>query len=86
MNDAYSTAFMLLFVGMITVFVILASVVIIGKLIIYIIDKYFPEEVKTKIKDDIDSVINHKKLTAIVTAVDVVTKGTGRITKIEKTN
>ena len=84
MNEAYSTALMLLLVGMITVFLILTSVVFIGKLIIYLVNKYFPEEVKDKIKESIATSIDAKKLTAIVSAVDVVTRGKGRIIKIEK--
>ena len=84
MNDAYTTAFMLLLVGMITVFLILASVVIAGKLIIYIVNKYFPAEIQAQIKESITGTINSNKLSAIVSVVDIVTKGKGMITRIEK--
>ncbi len=84
MNDAYFTAFTLLIVGMITVFIILASVVLGGKLIIFIVNKYFSDEVGEKIKKSVEQLISNEKLSAIVSTVDVITKGKGRITKIEK--
>ncbi len=85
MNEAYSTAFLLLFVGMITVFIILAMVTIAGKLIIFTVNKYVPEVENENLKKGKDSVvINSKKLSAIVAAVDILTNGRARIDKIEK--
>ena len=76
----------LLGVGMITVFVILASVVIIGNLIIRFVNKYIHEEVKSQMKDSGSPTvgINSKKMAAIVSVVNLVTEGTGRVTNIEK--
>ena len=85
MSEAYSTAFLLLFVGMITVFIILAMVTFAGKLIIYTVNKYIPELENENLNKRKDSmVINSKKLSAIVAAVDILTNGRARIDKIEK--
>lgn len=85
MNDAYSTALMLLFIGMLTVFIILASVVIVGKLIIFVINRYVPEAENENLKKVKDfSFINGKKLSAIVAAVNIYTNGRAQISKIEK--
>ncbi|NOZ48244.1 MAG: oxaloacetate decarboxylase [Chlorobi bacterium] len=87
MSEAYSTAITLLFVGMFTVFTILASVVLMGKFIIFIINKFFPGELNPTIKPIASNVlINKKTLSAIVAAVEIVTKGKGRITEIKKNN
>ena len=79
-------AFQLLGVGMVTVFVILALVVIIGNLIIRFVNKFIGEEVKTQSKGSVNPTveINSKKLAAIVSVVNLVTKGTGRVSKVEK--
>jgi oxaloacetate decarboxylase gamma subunit len=79
-------AFQLLGVGMITVFIILALVVIIGNLIIMFVNKVIGEEVKisTKSANNPAVEIGSKKLSAIVSAVNIVTKGTGRVTNVEK--
>ncbi|MBW8332477.1 MAG: OadG family protein [Prolixibacteraceae bacterium] len=79
-------AFELLGVGMVTVFVILALVVIIGNLIIRFVNKFIGEEVKTQSKgsSNLTVEINSKKLAAIVSVVNLVTKGTGRVSKVEK--
>lgn len=79
-------AFELLGVGMITVFVILALVVILGNLIIRAINRYMPEiqKVSAKVADTAITGINPKKMAVIASAVNKVTNGTGRATKIEK--
>lgn len=79
-------AFQLLGVGMVTVFVILALVVIIGNLIIRFVNKFIGEEVKpqSKVSSNPTVEINSKKLAAIVSVVNLVTKGTGRVSKVEK--
>ncbi len=77
MTDSIESALSLLFIGMITVFVVLSLVVLIGNVLIYFINKYFsspPEE------DSIDP----KKVAAITAAVEVVTEGKGQINKIQK--
>ena len=88
MNVDLQTALLLLFVGMITVFVILALVVFTGKLLIWIVNKYFSEE--DRLDYDYrapyleDNVIDKKKLVAIAVAVEVVTQGRGQITQVER--
>lgn len=76
----------LLGVGMVTVFIILALVVIIGNLIIRFVNKYMGEDSKPLSKNSGTTgvEINSKKLAAIVSAVNVVTKGTGRVTDVKK--
>ena len=76
----------LILVGMITVFLILSLVVLIGNLIIGFVNKYLPEKAKQLVLDTGNSTdeISRKKLAALVTAVKIVTKGKGRVTKIEK--
>ncbi len=87
-----SKAFLLLFVGMITVIVILLLVVLSGKLLISIINRYFPmppEKIKKKRTKSVASPtrqINPKKLAAIVAAVEAVTAGRGSVTKVERVN
>lgn len=76
----------LLGVGMVTVFIILSLVVIIGNLIIRFVNKYMPEDSKPPSEKTGTSAIeiNSKKLAAIVSAVNIVTNGTGRVTNIKK--
>ena len=79
-------ALQLMGVGMITVFIILSLVVLIGNLIIRFVNKYLPEEIGSKIQKAADKAeeFNRKKVAAIVSAVKIVTEGKGRVTKIEK--
>lgn len=89
MNEPLSKAFIVLAVGMITVFTILSLVVFSGNLLIKVANKYFPEKIPQtkslphfpKKSDGIDK----SKIAAIVAAVDVITKGKGQIKNIEKT-
>ncbi|HET6556691.1 MAG TPA: OadG family protein [Prolixibacteraceae bacterium] len=76
----------LLGVGMVTVFIILSLVVLIGNLIIRFVNKYMAEDIKPPtIKSGTSSVeINSKKLAAIVSAVNIVTNGAGRVTDVKK--
>ena len=79
-------ALQLMGIGMITVFIILSLVVLIGNLIIRFVNKYLPEEVSKKVKQVASSAtdFNPKKVAAIVSAVKIVTEGKGHVTKIEK--
>ena len=79
-------ALQLMGIGMITVFIILALVVLIGNAIIRFVNKYLPEEVSKKVQQVTGHTgeINRKKVAAIVTAVKIVTEGKGHVTKIEK--
>ncbi|MEL7587042.1 MAG: OadG family protein [Prolixibacteraceae bacterium] len=84
--DNLGLAFELLGVGMITVFVILFLVVIIGNLIIRFVNEYLPGEVSggmVPVKGPATGP-DPKKVAAIASAVSILTRGKGRITKIEK--
>ncbi len=76
----------LLGVGIVTVFLILSLVVILGNVIIRFVNRFIPgvQEVSTPIGDASKSEIHPKKMAAIVSAVNMVTKGSGRVTRIKK--
>lgn len=79
-------AFELMGVGMITVFVILALVVVVGRLIILFVNRFIGPDIKSQIKTNgnLNVAIGSKKLAVIVSAVNLITKGTGRVTDIKK--
>ncbi|MCG8307000.1 MAG: OadG family protein [Cytophagales bacterium] len=85
MNEGFDMALMLLAVGMITVFTILALIVFFGNVLITLVNTYIPE---TKISRSVQSVvsgsIDPKKMAAIISAVDIVTQGNAKVTSITK--
>ena len=85
MSADISFGFMLMAVGMITVFTILALVVGGGKLMIILINRYAPlvEAAVVPIENTSQS-IQSEKLAAITAAVESITGGQGRITEIKK--
>jgi oxaloacetate decarboxylase gamma subunit len=82
-NPDYQLALTLLLVGMLTVAFILILVVLFGNLLIRFVNKYFPEEVKV-VTTKSSSTLDSRKVSAIVAAVDVFTRGKGKVNKIEK--
>ena len=79
------TAFLLMVVGMATVFVILLIVIYLGKLLISLVNKYAPEEVvPAKHASRVPAAIPGNILAAITAAVNVVTQGKGKVSKVEK--
>ena len=80
------TAFLLMAVGMATVFVILLIVIYLGKLLISLVNKYAPEEVVSvkQTSSQAPVPIPGNILAAITAAVNVVTQGKGKVTKVEK--
>lgn len=85
MNEGFSTAFMLLAVGMITVFTILALIVLFGNILISLINKYLPEQKIGRIVGQAaQGSIDPKKMAAIVSTVDVVTGGKAKVTSITR--
>ncbi|MBT28960.1 MAG: oxaloacetate decarboxylase [Thalassobius sp.] len=87
MEGNFGTAFMLLLVGMITVFSVLFFVVLLGKALIRLVNALHKEiPVATEpVKNQTNShQLTPNKLAALVAAVDVVTAGKGRVTTIEK--
>ncbi len=82
MSELFSTAFTLLLIGMITVFVVLFLVYLSGNILIVFVNRFFPVEPENRVKGE----ISNPTLAAITATVDVITKGKGQITKIEKEN
>ena len=82
------TALLLLFVGMGTVFAILLLLIYLGKFLIALVNKYAPEEevAAKQIMPKGPLPIQGNVLAAITAAVNVVTHGKGKITKVEKIN
>jgi oxaloacetate decarboxylase gamma subunit len=76
----FQTGLLLLAVGFPTVFVILYVVVLLGKGLILFVNKYIPE---ASDKPD-TSLIAPNKLAAIAAAINKLTEGKGKVTKIEK--
>ncbi len=82
MSEYIQEAWTLLGVGMLTVFIILLVVVLIGNILIWVVNRYFPESENAK-TSAVRS-FGNSRLAAIAAAVNIVTQGKGRITKIEK--
>lgn len=79
------TALLLMSVGMTTVFAILLIVIYLGKLLIFLVNKYAPEEVVPAKKNG-PVPIPANILAAITAAVNVVTANKGKVVKVEKQN
>jgi len=80
-------ALKLLAIGMSTVFTTLLIVVIVGNLIIRFVNKFIPEAVVVKAQvtnKTVTSAIGSNKLAAIVSAIDIVTNGKGKVTSVER--
>jgi len=87
MDEGFSTALMLLAVGMITVFTILALIVIFGNILISLVNKFIPETKVSKMVSRVaQGAIEPRKMAAIVSAVDIVTEGKAKVTSITKVN
>ena len=74
-----SAALTLLMIGMITVFVVLLLVVLVGNLLIYFVNRFLSSE-----DSNSGSAISSKEVAVLTAAVEAVTQGQGTITKIEK--
>lgn len=76
-------AFSIMLVGMITVILILLLIVVIGNLLIRLSNKYLPEEIiEANIKKTGEP--SETTIAAILAAIDLVTKGRGKVTSIKK--
>ncbi len=85
MSENFQEAFTLLGVGMVTVFIILLVVVLLGNGIILFVNRFYPEIAKSSgVDGGVSGSLSVSKTAAIVAAVKVVTKGKGRVVKIEK--
>lgn len=74
-------ALQLLFVGMISVFVILSLVVVFGRLLIYSVNKFTPAIELAGLESD---VISKKDLAILSSTVDNITAGKGVISSVKK--
>ncbi len=89
MSTDIQTALSLLVIGMLSVFVILSLVVLAGRVLIGIVNKYFStplDEKSAKAPTSVyrPSVIPREKLAVIAAAVEAVSHGHAHITKVEK--
>lgn len=83
MDQSLSNAFSVLIVGMVTVFFILWLVVTIGNLLIRITNRFEPVTLESK-KAPPPISSNNGSIAAIIAAVDTITNGNGKVTKITK--
>lgn len=84
MSEDFNTALSLLGVGMITVFIVLLFVVILGNLLKSFVNKFVPENTpSTPIKPKRNN-ISPAKVAAIKSAINQLTGGKGEVINIEK--
>ncbi len=82
MESNISNAFLLLGIGMVTVFIVLLLVVLCGTLLIKLVNKYAPEPIKkSKL---IKPLISNKEIAVMTAVVEHITLGKGKIESIEK--
>jgi len=79
MESTLENAFLLLAVGMITVFIILALVVALGNLLIYITNRMYT----VPIKETSSTVLPAKTVAVLAAVVEHVTAGKGSVSSIE---
>jgi oxaloacetate decarboxylase (Na+ extruding) subunit gamma len=84
MDNILSEAFSILITGMITVMIILGLVVGVGTLLIGFTNRFWPVDNDAGKNGSRKGAIPPGTLAAIIAAVDSVTGGKGKITKIEK--
>jgi oxaloacetate decarboxylase gamma subunit len=83
MDQVLSNAFSILIVGMVTVFLMLWVVVLIGNLLIWGTNKFATEELPVQKKEN-PNLSSKGSIAALVAAVEVITKGKGRVSNITK--
>lgn len=84
MNDNVNQAFQLFLVGMSTVFLILGIVVMLGRFLIFMVNKYSKVPAKPSTVRKTSSLISSKKIAVLSTVVAVVTQQRGVIKSIKK--
>jgi oxaloacetate decarboxylase gamma subunit len=88
--DNFELGLLLMVVGMTSVFAILLLVIGLGKSLIFLVNKYAPEEavvhkaVRNMSASMGDNTLPGQATAAIVAAVSTLTGGNGKVTKIEK--
>ena len=92
MGESVSTAVLVSMIGMVTVFVILGLVVLTGKILIHFVNAFFPIAETTAPAPSAlrrqakKNSFDKSTLAAIVTTIDTITHGKGKVSKIEKIN
>ena len=89
MNSDISTALVLLVVGMLTVFSVLAIIVISTKGLIHLLnsmnkDEMDPKPTRTQTTSQSIKLEEKNKLVAVLTAIEIITGGHGTVQEIEK--
>lgn len=84
METELMNALSILIVGMVTVFLILWLVVIIGNVLIRITNRFSPVAETNTSKEVAGASGNKNTIAAIVAAVDTLTNGKGKVTNIKK--
>ena len=84
MEAYFEQAWILLGVGMLTVFAVLFLVVIVGKSIILFVNRFIPEDENDKRKAINGNGFESSKVAAIVAAVSHVTGGRGTVVDIRR--
>lgn len=88
MNTDLQTALTLFLVGMLAVFTILALVVLSGRVLISIVNTYFPDpsSLPVALPKALHSLqrVERKKMAAITAAVEQASRGQATIVKIER--
>lgn len=83
MNENIELALILLLVGMVTVFLVLILVYLLGNAIIRFVNRFFPEGEQAIVASQVTGV-NQRHLAVIAAAVATVTGGRGKVLKVEK--
>lgn len=89
MGEDLQTGFLLLGVGMITVFAILSLVVWSGQILIWATNRFVEPKnsfVDVSSKKTANNKIQEEHIAVITSVVEVVTQGKGRVQSINKTN
>lgn len=85
--DGVSGALVLMAIGMLTVFIVLILVMYMGHLLIYVVNKYAPEEEKAVKSNDnapATGIVDALTTEAINKAVAQMTGGKGKVESIQK--
>lgn len=82
--ENFYEALELMGIGLGTVFIVLLLVILLGNVLIFAVNKIFPEEVKPQPKSAQSAAIAPNIAQAIAQAVQIATNGKGKVEKIEK--
>ncbi|MFW5753646.1 MAG: hypothetical protein ACOCV9_02490 [Marinilabiliaceae bacterium] len=84
MAGSFNEAWVLLGVGMLTVFTVLLLVVLIGNGVISFVNRYLPESESAGASEGLGKKPDSRKMAAVVAAVKRATKGKGHIVAIHR--